>query len=95
MGDDTRKAYRDINNIDDIFALSARKYHYIAINCRQIYEYDTKVRKRTVIMKSKSEASLIVNKRQIDSSQERYVTAIIYLTKATHYGIICNNNCIC
>ena len=46
-GDDTRKAYRDINNIDGIFALSARKYHYIAINGRQIYEYDTKVRKRT------------------------------------------------
>lgn len=47
MGDDTRKAYRDINNIDGIFALSARKYHYIAISGRQIYEYDTKVRKRT------------------------------------------------
>lgn len=28
-GDDTRKAYRDIDNIDGIFALSARKYHYI------------------------------------------------------------------
>lgn len=28
-GDDTQKAYRDIDNIDDIFALSARKYHYI------------------------------------------------------------------
>ena len=38
-------------------------------------------------MKSKSEASLIVNKRQINSSQERYVTAITYLTKATRYGI--------
>lgn len=46
-GDDTQKAYRDINNIDGIFALSARKYHYIAINGRQIYEYDTKARKRT------------------------------------------------
>ena len=32
------KKYRDINNIDDIFALSARKYHYIAVNGRQIYE---------------------------------------------------------
>lgn len=52
-GDDTQKAYRDINNIDDIFALSARKYHYIAISGRQIYEYDTKARKRTVIIKSK------------------------------------------
>lgn len=37
-GDDTQKAYRDINNIDDIFAVSARKYHYIAVNGRQIYE---------------------------------------------------------
>ena len=54
-GDDTQKAYRDINNIDGIFALSARKYHYIAVNGRQIYEYDTKARKRTVIMKSKKE----------------------------------------
>lgn len=36
-GDDTQKAYRDINNIDDIFAVSARKYHYIAVNGRQIY----------------------------------------------------------
>lgn len=38
-------------------------------------------------MKSKSEASLIANKRQINSSQERYVTAITYLTKAMRYGI--------
>lgn len=38
-------------------------------------------------MKSKSGASLIANKRQINSSQERYVTAITYLTKATRYGI--------
>ena len=38
-------------------------------------------------MKSKSEASLIANKRQINSSRERYVTAITYLTKATRYGI--------
>lgn len=52
-GDDTQKAYRDIDNIDGIFALSARKYHYIAVIGRQIYEYGTKVRKRTVIMKSK------------------------------------------
>lgn len=37
-GDDTQKAYSYINNIDGIFALSARKYHYIAINGRQIYE---------------------------------------------------------
>lgn len=37
-GDDTQKAYRDINNIDGIFALSARKYHYIAVNGRQIYD---------------------------------------------------------
>lgn len=36
--DDTQKAYRDINNIDGIFALSARKYHYIAVNGRQIYD---------------------------------------------------------
>ena len=40
-----------------------------------------------VIMKSKSGASLIANKRQINSSQERYVTAITYLTKATRCGI--------
>lgn len=43
-------------------------------------------------MKSKLGASLIVNKRQINSSQEDYVTAITYLTKAMCYGIICNNN---
>lgn len=91
-GDDTQKAYRDINNIDGIFALSARKYHYIAINGRQIYEYDTKVRKRTGNNEIKAEASLIASKRQINSSQERYMTAITYLTKATRYGIICNNN---
>ena len=30
---------------------------------------------------------MIANKRQINSSQERYVTAITYLTKATRYGI--------
>lgn len=36
-------------------------------------------------MKSKSGASLIASKRQINSSQERYVTAM-------RYGIICNNN---
>lgn len=42
-------------------------------------KYDTKARKRTVIMKSKSGASLIASKRQINSSQERYVTAITYL----------------
>lgn len=64
-GDDTRKAYRDINNIDGIFALSARKYHYIAINGRQIYEYDTRARKRTGNNEIKAEASLIASKRQI------------------------------
>ena len=30
---------------------------------------------------------MIANKRQINSSRERYVTAITYLTKATRYGI--------
>ena len=37
-GKKKKKAYSYINNIDGIFALSARKYHYIAINGRQIYE---------------------------------------------------------
>lgn len=30
---------------------------------------------------------MIVKKRQINSSRERYVTAITYLIKATRYGI--------
>lgn len=30
---------------------------------------------------------MIANKRQINSSRERYVTAITYLIKATRYGI--------
>ena len=30
---------------------------------------------------------MIASKRQINSSRERYVTAITYLTKATRYGI--------
>ena len=38
-------------------------------------------------MKSKSGASLIASKRQINSSWERYVTEITYLTKVTRYGI--------
>lgn len=33
---------------------------------------------------------MIANKRQINSSWERYVTAITYLTKAMRYGIICD-----
>ena len=30
---------------------------------------------------------MIASKRQINSSRERYVTEITYLTKATRYGI--------
>ena len=55
-------------------------------------QYDTRARKRTDNNEIKAEASLIASKRQINSSQERYVTAITYLTKAMCYGIICNNN---
>lgn len=63
-GDDAQKAYSYINNIDGIFALSARKYHYIAISGRQIYEYDTKSKKMDCNNEIKAEASLIASKRK-------------------------------